>query len=53
MAARELAQVLVGGPVLELDHDPRVAAGGLLELARLAVDLAADQQPQVIAAGAR
>ena len=53
VAARELAQVLVGGPVLELDHDPLVAAGRLLELARLAVDLAADQQPQVVAAGAR
>ena len=49
VAARELAQVLVGRPVLELDHDPLVAAGRLLELARLAVDLAADQQPQVVA----
>ena len=53
VAARELAQVLVGGAVLELDHDPRIAAGRLLELARLAVDLAADQQPQVVAARPR
>ena len=30
-----------------------VTAGGLLELARLAVDLAADQQPQVVALRAR
>ena len=52
VAARELAQVLGGRQVLELDLDPRVAAGRLLELAALAVDLAADQQAQVLAAGA-
>ena len=45
--------MFLGGAVLELDDDALVTARRLLELAGLAVDLATDQEPQLVAAGLR